>query len=303
MPLFKSIRKTCWAIALIAASQSLAAEDAKPAAAESTAKPTATKALTKSAATKKKSKAKKVFIVQDGMDLSQISLLLYGTDSRWVELATFNHLKRPYRLFVGQKLKLKSAPTIKKTEGRQKLVERWRKHFDYVSQSAADAGAAVVTTQTDAAATAEAAPPVDGAPTADAPPEIVVQAPPVLPPPTPAKLEAVLKEHEERLKETEKPESRSAEEVFNAGKLLFEKNEFKPARELFKKSRTVDPKQVPSWIFEMRSLKSLINQGELTSDAELKEVADAFVVSNPELKDLPVLKNILAPAASKAAPQ
>jgi LysM repeat protein len=50
------------------------------------------------------------YVVKSGDNLSKIAKEQLGDESRWPEIANGNNLKHPYRIKVGQKLELPSAP-------------------------------------------------------------------------------------------------------------------------------------------------------------------------------------------------
>lgn len=63
----------------------------------------------------------------DAHSLVEISVLLYGTPEEWDDLARVNRLKGSRSVALGQVLELHRAPTLSRSEGRQALLNYWRK--------------------------------------------------------------------------------------------------------------------------------------------------------------------------------
>ncbi|MBC7398121.1 MAG: LysM peptidoglycan-binding domain-containing protein [Bdellovibrionales bacterium] len=78
----------------------------------------------------------RTYTVNDQISLSEISIQLYGKPEQWKEIAQYNHLKRPYRIRIGQILKLKHKPTLSEAEGNAALLALWRNRFGLNLQSA-----------------------------------------------------------------------------------------------------------------------------------------------------------------------
>ncbi len=67
------------------------------------------------------------FKVNDsGLSLSVISTMVYGTCKRWPEIARWNHLKDPYRIYVGQKLIVKDPVSLDQAQMDHRLLQLWR---------------------------------------------------------------------------------------------------------------------------------------------------------------------------------
>lgn len=57
--------------------------------------------------------------------LYMISRDLYGDDKSWREIANANDLKAPYRLELGQSLRIQNPPQLSEAEGDQVLIKAW----------------------------------------------------------------------------------------------------------------------------------------------------------------------------------
>ncbi len=80
------------------------------------------------------------------------------------------------------------------------------------------------------------------------------------------------------------PRPLSASQLFERGKIQFEKKEFERALESFRMSRSKDEEPVHVWLFEIRTLR------ELKRSSETAETIAQFVKKYPEFAELPVLK-------------
>lgn len=65
-------------------------------------------------------------VSDSGLSLSVISTMVYGTCKRWKQIAKWNHLQHPYRIYVGQKLIIKDSIQVSKGEMDQRLLNLWR---------------------------------------------------------------------------------------------------------------------------------------------------------------------------------
>lgn len=66
---------------------------------------------------------------EDTRTLGMVSLRLYGTSTRWREIAEWNDLGAPYRIHPSQKLVLKRAATLSPAEGDRMVLMAYRKKF------------------------------------------------------------------------------------------------------------------------------------------------------------------------------
>lgn len=67
------------------------------------------------------------FVVNDsGLSLSVISTMIYGTCKKWKKIAEWNHLKAPYRIYLGQKLRIKGEISVTQKEMAERLLNLWR---------------------------------------------------------------------------------------------------------------------------------------------------------------------------------
>ena len=76
------------------------------------------------------------YVVNDQISLSEISIQLYGRPELWKEIAQYNHLMRPYRIHIGQILKLKHKAAVSKAQGNAMLLAFWRNRFGLSTQLA-----------------------------------------------------------------------------------------------------------------------------------------------------------------------
>lgn len=79
------------------------------------------------AAHKKKSKVLYHKVNSDFRTLGEVSLFLYSKVQRFKDIARWNHLRPPYKISVGQKLRLKDPPILQPEEGRKLLVQMWQR--------------------------------------------------------------------------------------------------------------------------------------------------------------------------------
>ena len=67
------------------------------------------------------------FVVNEsGLSLRVLSEVVYGSKDDWEEIAQWNQLKAPYPLFVGQRLKLKLAEPLSRSEFNRRLLQIWK---------------------------------------------------------------------------------------------------------------------------------------------------------------------------------
>ncbi len=66
-------------------------------------------------------------IRERGLSLSVLSSVIYGTSKRWKKIADWNHLKAPYRIYLGQSLLLKKPFKLSEEEFNERLLTVWRK--------------------------------------------------------------------------------------------------------------------------------------------------------------------------------
>jgi len=62
-------------------------------------------------------------ITEPGMSLSILSSMIYGTSKRWPEIAAWNGIEDPYRIYLGQTLVLKDPVKFTKSEMSERLLE------------------------------------------------------------------------------------------------------------------------------------------------------------------------------------
>ncbi len=63
-------------------------------------------------------------------NLSMVALYYYGRSSFYKKIAEWNGIPAPYRIKLGQKLKLLLPPRLNHEEGDKKLLAYWRKYFN-----------------------------------------------------------------------------------------------------------------------------------------------------------------------------
>ena len=74
---------------------------------------------------------------EDTRTLSEVSIVVYGNDQHWQEIATWNQIEAPFRIRPGQDLRLEKKPTLTLKEGNAKLLEMWRHHFSRLPENSA----------------------------------------------------------------------------------------------------------------------------------------------------------------------
>ncbi len=76
------------------------------------------------------SQASPVYTVEkETPTLTEISLFLYGDARHWPEIARVNRIEAPYRLQLGQKLKLSNRTQVSQAEGEAAQLRYWRAYF------------------------------------------------------------------------------------------------------------------------------------------------------------------------------
>ena len=80
---------------------------------------------------------------------------------------------------------------------------------------------------------------------------------------------------------------RSAQSLFDRGEIAFKAKEYEKALLHFKTSREQQPDFLPSWLYELRTLKVLNREGKAN------EAAKELLKRRPALRDLPALRNYL----------
>lgn len=196
------------------------------------------------------------FTVDDHLSLSEISVLLYGTTRRWKELAETNSLQAPYPVHLGQRLKLKTPPSISLEEGRDRLLKMWRTRFGLHDEPVAPA-------QPDFQTLSE----------------------------SPAESQRVNQRFEEEQKlataaAPEKSVELDAEAALREGQSALQHGLLPEARDLLERARTLDPASVEAWIAEMRALELL------RKNDEARSIARDFAARFPDLAELPLVKRL-----------
>ena len=92
---------------------------------------------------------------------------------------------------------------------------------------------------------------------------------------------------EETTEETRTPDSMKPEELFSAGMLYLDRNQYERAFVYFRKARELSPKDVNNWIYEIRTLR-LLNR-----DKEARKTTGILLQWRPDLKVLPVFREML----------
>jgi len=203
--------------------------------------------------------------------LCVVGIYLYGHCAMHREIARWNDIPPPYRIKLGQKLILEKVPELTPAEGRAKLLWAFRKKFGLP-----ETGTVVSTPPpkkleklTYTEITKLAPPKPKALPSIEAQDELVN----TVETPTQTQIQA------ERL--------RSTEEEFDFGVNLFNKKEFEDAVTAFRNARNQNPKFIPPWIFEIRSLK------EIKKDDEARNTARELIEKHPHTARLPVVKTAL----------
>jgi tetratricopeptide (TPR) repeat protein len=213
------------------------------------------------------------FVLKETLSLSEVSVLVHGTSRRWQELAQDNHLKPPYTVWVGMKLKLRDPP-IPYADGHQALLAMWRARFAHgaekvakkVVQDITETGAAreqekavIALKQERFAAAFDAKPQTLGKPS-----------------------QGPIEEPEEVVEM--RAEEASAQELLRQGKEALERKDWGAAVSLFGKSRAKNPAELPAWILEIRALR------ESGRKREARQVVEELLEAHPEAEGLPFLE-------------
>jgi hypothetical protein len=198
--------------------------------------------------------------------LTEISIFLYGTPDEWPKIAKFNGLRRPYRLHLGDKLKLPRKRSLKKSEGLIAVRNYWRKHFGL-----GDAFPSIPPTALPQGPEARTvAPTVEIHKTSEGKTAFVIP-PGAAPPPHPPEAQAP---------------TRDTEEIgLDQAKLLLDDGKTKDALRGFRKWRQKNPNYLPAWFYEFQCLK------KLEQKSELSKALEDFGQANPSLQGIPVIEN------------
>ncbi|MBI4924483.1 MAG: LysM peptidoglycan-binding domain-containing protein [Bdellovibrio sp.] len=199
----------------------------------------------------------------EARNLSAIALFMYGKSSMYKKIAQWNQLQPPFKIKLGQKLKLELQPLLTKEEGEKKILSYWRKKFDlnFDHQFAHQNDVRAIALKT-----------------------------------VELKKVEIKQKFDEALKvkpvdiEFETPDSKK---LFLDGKKLFDEKKLPEALSLFRKSREIEKEYLPPWIFEIKTL------GELGNLEEQKQVVTMFVKTHPNLKNLPFIKQVENRAPAK----
>jgi tetratricopeptide (TPR) repeat protein len=209
------------------------------------------------------------FRVDDSTSLSEISLRLYGTANKWRKIAEWNQLAPPYRVRLNQVLKLRDPPTLGPEEGKQKLLAMWRRRMG------------VAASEVGVAASEVGAAPKEKQEEQKKHEEVKLQ----------SEFVATFHEDEVEAKKDLPPQQaereRSYDDYFKEGEAQDKSRHFEEAAASFKKAREINPKSFAAWLCEIAVLKKLGRQ------AEAKTTAMALVEREPQLKNIPVIRNLL----------
>jgi tetratricopeptide (TPR) repeat protein len=208
------------------------------------------------------SDATTTFRVDDDTNLSEISLRLYGTANKWRKIAEWNQLASPYRVRLNQVLELRDPPTLGPEEGKQKLLAMWRRRMGVVASEVVAA-------------------PKEKQEEQKKHEEVKLQ----------SEFVATFHEDEVEAKKDLPPQQaereRSYDDYFKEGEVQDKSQHFEEAAASFKKAREINPKSFAAWLCEIAVLKKLGRQ------AEAKTTAMALVEREPQLGNIPVIRNLL----------
>ncbi len=244
----------------------------------------------------------------DGLGLSFISLRLYGSNKYWLEIAKINNIKKPYSVYKGQLLKLNRASTLKPEESEKLVLSFWRKRLKVEIVGSkhgikrtqiANTNANEKTKKEEELLEKSAVYENEEIYTEEMQEEPSVPEPPIITNLEPTKkiilkkqnlvrTAALVPEAKEELMKLPPPEPESAEEFYNKGKEQFDGGEYERALANFKQSRTLNEESLPSWFFEIRTLKLL------EQDDEAKKTATHLLDERPELKNLPMFRTMFS---------
>lgn len=169
--------------------------------------------------------AEAVARVESGESLKLVSIRLYGTTRKWLELAKLNGLKPPYVVWKGQRLRvLPGVPILPRSVGDAKVLEMWRQRTGAGIRSST-APAAVERFEEAKSAWLGAVPA----------PQARVDGP--------------------------SDEELSADLEFERGKALFDQGDHAAALRHFAKSILIDRVSPQAWFYAIRALK-VLNRGK-----------------------------------------
>jgi len=192
-------------------------------------------------------------VVEDGENLSLLSLRLFGTMKKFQQIAEWNNIALPYKIYTKQKLILREEPTLNKKEGFNLVVNYWRKRIGVIEQKIPSRKKEVIVREQKKEFKKE--------------------------------LEKI---KEEAIKDADiPPEKLSAETHFAKGETFFNKEKFGEAYGHFHESRELNPSQLRAWFFEIRCLK------KLGRNDEAKKTAELLVDKHAETEHVPFIKKIL----------
>lgn len=183
--------------------------------------------------------------------LCEIGILLYGRCSAHRKIALWNDLQPPFQLRLGQVLILKEPAALSLEEGRAKLLSIWRRKFGLPAFAAKSSYEAALETLSKPAEIGD----------------VVLQLPPK---------EA---QNETRIM--------AAEAELELAKELFEKKDYEGALASFHSLRSRQPKFLPPWIYEVRSLKALSREKD--AGKTVSELLEANPELRPALQRMPLL--------------
>ncbi|MEN9723831.1 MAG: hypothetical protein RJB38_1817, partial [Pseudomonadota bacterium] len=210
------------------------------------------------------------------LTLGEISLFLYGTQKKSGQIARWNELTSKDRIRMGQVLSLKMAPTLTPDQGRQAVLQMWRKRLG------------LSPTQQETPPTPALAPIDTGPLGIEFTPVLSIPPAPIAPPPPPILKKAEFQSATQALIKNQAQailtQETTPEKILSRGKSLLKANRTAEALSAFQQVRTQDPQIMTAWFLEFQSLKAL------KKTEKLKESVELFLKHHPQMADTPVIE-------------
>lgn len=220
-------------------------------------------------------------VTEETPSLCTVGIFLYGSCKKAAEIALWNQIENLNQVRLGQKLALQKRPSLTPEEGNAALLKAFRKKFQLVDIVTPRSEILIVKKEVKLQVQEELQKPKADfkklEKIAEKPAQIMAiedevrSVAPRVPPP------AVVKAVRERV----------IEEDFDKGKEYFEQKKYDEALGVFQLNRRKNPRFLPTWIFEIRTLQAL------KRESEVEPLVLEMVTLHPQTRLMPLIRPYL----------